>query len=484
MSWAGEIMKTIRAFFMRFMGLFDREGKDRELAEEIDSILRMETEKHIRTGMDPAEARRQAHAEFGSIESMKESYRDRRGLPLIDAAAQDLRHSARILYRAPGITAIAVLTLALGIGATTAVFSVVYSVLLQPLPFPEPQRLVQLWESRVGHGWDRTSFNEANFWDVRARSRTFEDIGAFINTKVNLSGSGDPRSISVGKVSSGFFTVLGVEPMLGRGFLDGDDQPGHDNQLALLENKFWRTQFGADRQIIGRTLRLDSKPVTIVGVLPPGEPWLNAADAFIPLVYDPKASRTGFQFTVVGRIKRSISLEAVKEDMETVCRTLRTEYPQQDDEMGIHIDPASTWAASASLRRALWVLFCAVGFVLLIACINLTNLLLVRATGRAREIALRAAIGAGRGHIVRMMLCESLILGLAGGGLGLVFALIIVRALSQIDPGVVPRLSDAGPNTWVLIFSLAAALVTGLISGLVPALQAPYGNLLSALREG
>src|SRR5215471_15345469 len=183
--------------------------------------------------------------------------------------------------------------------------------------------------SRVGHGWDRTSFNEANFWDVRARNRTFEDIGALINTKANLSGSGDPRSISVGKVSSGFFRVLGVGPMLGRGFLDGDDQPGHDNQIALLENKFWRTQFGADRQIIGRTLRLDGKPVTIVGVLPPGAPWLNAADAFIPLVYDPKASRTGFQFTVVGRIKRSISLEAVKEDMETVCRTLRTEYPQQ-----------------------------------------------------------------------------------------------------------------------------------------------------------
>jgi putative ABC transport system permease protein len=477
-------MRTIRAFLMRLLGLFNKERRDRELAEEIDSVVKMEIERNLRAGMSLAAARRQALAEFGGLESMKESYRDRRGLPLVDAVAQDLRHSLRILRRAPGTAAIAVLTLALGIGATTAVFSVVYSVLLQPLPFPEPQRLVRLWESRAAHGWDKTSFNEANFWDVRARNRTFEEIGALLNTRANLSGSGDPRLISVGKVSSGFFPLLGVGPIIGRGFLQGEDQPGHENQIVLLANKFWRTQFGADPQIIGRTLRLDGKPVTVVGVLPPGEPWLNAADAFIPLVYDPKASRTGFQFAVVGRVRRGISIEAVKDDLEIVCSTLATEYPQQDDDMGIQIEPARTWTASASLRRTLWVLFCAVGFVLLIACINLTNLLLVRATGRAREIALRTAIGAGRGHIVRMVLGESLLLGLAGGGLGLAFALIMLRALSQIDPGVVPRLADAGPNTWVLVFSLGAALLTGLISGLVPALQAPYGNVLSALREG
>jgi predicted permease len=469
---------------MRLLGLFGKERRDRELAEEIDSILKMEIEKNLRAGMTVPEARRRALADFGSIESMKETYRDRRGLPVVDSAVQDLRHSLRILRRAPGTAVIAVLTLALGIGATTAVFSVVYSVVLQPLPFPEPERLVQLWESRAEHGWDRTSFNEANFWDVRARNRKFEEIGALFGTKANLSGSGDPRLITVGKVSSGFFTLLGVRPILGRGFVEGDDQPDHDNQIALLQNRFWRTQFGADRQVIGRTLRLDGKPVTVVGVLPPGEPWLNAADAFIPLVYDPKASRTGFQLAVLGRIRDGVPIEAVKADLETVCRTLGTEYPQQDEGMGIRIEPASSWAASAGLRRALWVLLFAVGFVLLIACINLTNLLLVRATGRAREIALRAALGARRGRIVRMVLGESLLLGLAGGGLGLLLALMMVRALAHIDPGIVPRLADAGPNTWMLVFSLGAALVTGVISGLAPALQAPYGNIIIALREG
>ncbi|HKF58965.1 MAG TPA: ABC transporter permease [Blastocatellia bacterium] len=477
-------MKTIRAFFVRLMSLFNRERRDRELAEEIDSILEMETEKHIRSGTAPVEARRQAHAEFGSVESMKESYRDRRGLPLVEGAAQDLRQSLRMLRRSPAITAIAVLTLALGVGATTAVFSVVYSAMLQPLPFPEPERLVQLWESRIEHGWDRASFTEANFWEVRARNRTFEEIGAFIGTKANLSGAGDPRLVSVGKVSSGFFTLLGVKPIAGRGFLDGDDQPDHDNQIALLQNQFWRTQFGADREIIGKTLRLDGKPVKVVGVLPPGEPWLNAADAFIPLVYDLKASRTGFQYEVIGRIRRGVAVEAAKADLETVCRALGAEYPKQDDGMGIKIEPASGWAASAGLRRALWVLLCAVGFVLLIACINLTNLLLVRGTGRAREISLRAALGAKRGRIVRMVLGESLLLGLVGGGFGLLLAVMMVGALTRIDTGAVPRLTHAGPNMSVLVFSLSAALLASLVSGLAPALQAPYGNIVAALREG
>jgi putative ABC transport system permease protein len=403
---------------------------------------------------------------------------------LLDGMSQDFGGSVRILRKAPGITIISVLTLALGIGATTAIFSVVYTVLLQPLPFPEPERLVQLSESRVAHGWDRTSFTEANFWDIRARNQTFEEIGAFGFTSANLTGSGDPRRMSLGTVSAGFFQLLRVKPVLGRGFLDGDDQPGHDNQIALLENRFWRTQFGADRQIIGHTLRFDGKPFTVVGVLPPGEPWLNEADAFVPLVYDPTANRGSFEFAVAGRLKAGVSIEAAKVDLEGVCNTLAAEYPGPDEGMGIHIEPASTWVARSDLRRALWVLLCAVGFLLLIACINLTNLLLVRATGRAREIAVRAALGARRARIVRMMLGESVLLGIAGAALGLLLALLMVRVLTGMNPGGVPRLAEAGLNTWVLGFTLGAALLTGLLSGLAPALQAPCGSAASALREG
>jgi len=477
-------MKTIRTLLMRLSGLFGRERKDRELADEIDSIIQMHIENNLRAGMSFGEARRQALIQFGAIEAVKESYRDRRGVPVLDTLAQDLRYGLRTLSVAPGVTSMAVLTIALGIGATTAIFSIVYSVLLRPLPFPEPQRLVQLWETRVEHGWDRTSFNQANFWDVRAQNRTFEEIGAFIRTRSNLTGSGNPRSISVGKVSSGFFTLLGVKPILGRGFLDGDDQSEHDSHIALLENRFWRTEFGGDRQIIGQTLRFDGRPVTVVGVLPPGEPWLNSADAFIPLVYDPKANRSGFELEVVGRIRPGVSIETASADLESVSRMLAVEYPRQDDGMGIVIEPASTWVASSGLRRALWVLLCAVGFLLLIACINLTNLLLVRATGRTREIALRAALGARRWRIAQMVLVESLLLGLAGGGLGLLFAFLMVRVLTGMDPGGVPRLENARLNTPVLIFTLGAAVLTGLLSGLAPALQAPYGDVTGALREG
>ena len=254
--------------------------------------------------------------------------------------------------------------------------------------------------------------------------------------------------------------------------------------MALLGERFWRKRFGADPHIVGKVLRVDAKPCTVVGVLPAGEPWLDAADIFVPFVYRPDAERGSFEFTVIGRLKPGVSVETARADLQSVAHALAQEYPGPNSGMGFTMLPASTWVAGDSLRRALWVLLGAVGFLLGIACVNLANLLLARATGRAREIAIRAALGAGRARILRLVLAESLVLGLLGAGLGLVLAAWMLDAFIAFDPGGIPRLGEITINRWVLAVTLAAALLTTFLSGLAPALQAPHANLIFALREG
>jgi predicted permease len=397
---------------------------------------------------------------------------------------QEIRHAGRALAARPGFTSIAVLTLALGIGANTAIFSVIRSVLLRPLPFREPDRLVELWETRLDRGWDHASFTHANVWDVQARNRTLEGVGAMGWTSMNLSGFEYPEQLSAAEVSAGFFRVLGVTPEAGRTFLDEESEPGHDNHVVLLGHRLWASRFGADPAMVGRTLTLDGAGYTVVGVLPPGTPWLDAADVFVPLVHRADANRSSFELAAIGRLKAGVSIDAARADLERVARELAAEYPADDHGMGIGAGPSSGWVASASLRRALWVLMGAVGFLLLIACVNLTNLFLARATGGAREHALRAALGAGRARLVGRALVESCLVGLVGAGLGLALAAGGLRLLRAFDPGDIPRLADVSIDWRVLAFTLAAACVTGLATGLVPALQAPYGDLVPALREG
>jgi predicted permease len=402
----------------------------------------------------------------------------------MNSLLSDLRRAVRVIIQYAASSVLAVVTLALGIGATSAIFSVFYAVLLRPLPFAEPQTLVQLWESRSRQGWNQASFTEANFWDVRARNKTFEEMGALHWGDGNLTGFGDPEHVSVFRTSAGFFRLLGVRPALGRLFHANEDQPGQDNQVALLRERFWRKRFGADPHIAGKVLRVDGKLCTVVGVLPAGEPWLDAADIFVPFVYRPDDNRGSFEFTVIGRLKPGVSMETARADLQSVAHALAQEYPGPNAGMGFTTLPASTWIAGDNLRRALWVLLGAVGFLLSIACVNLANLLLARATGRAREIAIRAALGAGRARILRLVLTESLVLGLLGAGLGLVLAAWMLDAFIAFDPGGIPRLGEITINRWVLMFTLSAALLTTFLSGLAPAFQAPHANLIFALREG
>lgn len=397
---------------------------------------------------------------------------------------QDWRYAGRTLQRSPGFAFVAVLTLALGIGANTAIFSVIYTVLLKPLPFRDTERLVQLWEARPDRGWLQAGFSDANFWDVRSMNRSFDEIAALRNRSLNLTGFEYPERVRGGIVSAGFFATLGVNAVAGRTFMPGEDDPAQESRLALLSHGFWTRRFGADPALVGRSLMLDGQSYMVLGILPPGEPWLDAAEVFIPLVHRADAQRSSFELAVIGRLKNGVSMDNAAMDLDEISRQLAERYPQIDKGMGVTMRPATIWVASDTLRRALWILMGAVGFLLLIACVNLVNLLLAKATGRAREQALRAALGASRWRIARQMFAESLLVSSVGAGLGLAIAFGVVRLLRTFNPGDIPRLATVEIDGWILAFTMGAAIICGLVTGLVPAIQSRHEHLLPTLREG
>ena len=395
----------------------------------------------------------------------------------------DLRHAARALRRTPGFTAIAVATLALGIGATASIASVVRSVLLRPLPFPQPERLVALNETRVERDMFNISFTYANFWDVHDMNRTFDAVGAIRFASRNLGGDGEPARLTVASPTVGFLRALGVRPVVGRLFMDGEDRTGYDPRIALLSHAFWNSRFGADSAVVGKTVLLDNESYQVVGILPPGAPWLNSAEIFTPFVRPAQLDRDSWELPVIGRLKPGVPLAAAQADLDRIAAQLSSTYPEAKG-MGIAIQPSERWMADDSVRRALWVLAGSVVFLLLIACVNLANMLLARSTTRARERALRSALGASRARVVQLALTESGLLGALGGALGLFLAFGVVRLLRTYNPGDIPRLADASVDGWIVMLTLGAALLTSLVTGLVPVLRMPFDDMVTALREG
>jgi putative ABC transport system permease protein len=410
--------------------------------------------------------------------------RPQHGRPKVSTLWQDVRYAARTLIKNPAFTAVAVLTLGLGIGANAAIFGVIDAVLLQPLPFREPERLVQVLETRMERGWDRASVTHANFWDLHDQNKTFDGLGALRFGSINLTGREYPERLSLGSVTADFFRVLGVDPVAGRTFAAGEDQPGANARVAVLSHLLWTRAFGADPALVGRTITLDGQAHTVIGVLPAGEPWLDAADVFVPLVRTADPNRGSFELAVVGRLAKGVSFQAALADLTLVAQRLAQQYPKDDAGMGIRMDPSSAWGASDGIRRALWILLGAVGFLLLIACVNLANLVLAKATGRTRERALRAALGASRSRLVRQALTESLLLSGLGALVGLGMAFGVVTLLKSLDPGQIPRLAQVGVDLNVLGFTAAAAVVTGLLTGILPAIHAGQGELAATLRDG
>jgi putative ABC transport system permease protein len=400
---------------------------------------------------------------------------------------QDLRYGARMLLKKPGFTLIAVLTLALGIGANTAIFSVVHTLLLRPLPFPESDRLVVL----AGKGKESLlggTVSYPDYEDWRARARSFEDMACFLNTGLNLTGVDPPVAASSRRVSWNFFPMLGVKPQLGRLFTDQDDRPGA-TPAALISHGLWAEKFGGDSSVIGKTIRLNGAPFEVIGVLPPGFEFLRRDDIYVPLGlwftpgHNILKRSNHFPLYVLGRLKRGATVEQARVEMESISRQLEREYPETNKNF------IATAARVADLqvenvRPVLLVLLGAVGFVLLIACVNVANLMLVRAAGREREVAVRLALGAGRARIVRQLLTESALIAALGGAAGLLIGAWGIEGLTAMATQDLARLDRVRLNGTALMFTLGVSVLTGLLFGLLPALHASRTDLRGSLKEG
>jgi len=468
--------------------------RNRELESELDEELRfhveMEAAQLRERGLAPGAARTEALRRFGGVERVKEECRDERGLPWLEHLVHDLRYGLRRLARTPGFTLVVVLTLALGIGANTALFSVVHGVLLRPLPYGESDRLVHVRQHLPGLGAAQTDFSVHEIRDLREASRSLAELAEYHGMSFTLLGRGEPVWVSTGVVSGEFFDVLGIRPLHGRTFRSGDDVPGAEPVL-ILGNGFWRRHFGGDPDIVGEALEMNDKVHTVVGVLPPVPLFPAEQDVYMPTSACPTRSSQEFvdnrerrMMRVFARMKDDADLTAVGEDLDALTAHLRTEYPDVYPE-------AADYSASAAplkdeitgpVRETLWILFATVALVLLIACFNVANLMLARQLRQERELVLRTALGAGRGRLIRQLLTESTLLALAGGALGLGLAYAGLPLLLRLTDTFLPRTGEVEIDPPVLLFTLAVSLTTGLLFGALPAL-ASRRDLAGALRS-
>lgn len=398
----------------------------------------------------------------------------------MDTLLQDIRYAARSLRRSPGFTIVAVLTLALGIGANAAIFSVVNGVLLRPLAYANPDRLVIVWGHNENIGNEAASLPD--FKDWRDRNTVFESMAAVAHTSFDVTGDGEPERINAELATANFFHVLGVTPALGRAFNADEETSGRD-RVVVLSHGFWERRFGASPDIVGHTITLSGLPFTVVGVAPTGFRFDNASDLWAPLRTDTTRGRRADFLSVVARLKPGTTIEQAQAQMTTIGRALEAEYPATNTGWRPELVSLKEQLVG-DIRPALLVFMGAVGLVLLIACANVANLMLMRAAAREREMAIRSALGAGSRRIVRQLLTESVLVSLLGGALGLMLAIWATSALRAIEGAPIPRLGESDVDGWVVAFTLVISLVTGLIFGLAPALRLIHGKLRDSLREG
>jgi putative ABC transport system permease protein len=480
----------MRALASRIRARLSPGHADGDFEHELETHLEMLTDENARRGMAPEEARRTARIRLGGLTQLKETNRELQGLPALETFLQDTRFAFRMLRKNPGFTGVAVLTLALGIGANTAIFSVVYAVLLKPLPYAKSDQLYNVFEVQPQDGITGTGWSYANFADLRAQNRIFSEMAGSQKHQLTLTGRGEPSVVNTSVVTPELFSLFGEQPLAGRLLFSEDGKPGAPPVVILSEN-LWRGVFGADPKIIGSSINLDQRSFTVVGIMPAAFrfPFLTKSEQlWIPLVQDPlfgswMPRRGGHWLQVTGRLKPGVSMAQAQAELNAISARSAKEFPAENGGWQIRMVPLQTMVVG-SVKSPLLVLLGAAGLVLLIACANIANLLLTRATSRAREIAVRTTLGAGRRRIVRQLLSETAVLGLLGGLTGIALAYWGVQGLSSLLPPTVPQVNAIRVDNVALGFALLLSLIASGIFGLAPALFATTSNLQASLREG
>jgi predicted permease len=474
MRWLDKVRMLTRT-------LLQRSSEERELDAELRFHLEHQIAKNLASGMNAGEARRVALLDFGGLEQMKEDCRDMRKANWIEDLLQDIRYATRMLGSSPGFTGVALLTLALGIGANTAIFSVVDAVLLKPLPFRQPQNVVALWETETAPG--SFPLNGEDYLDWREHNKTFEDMTLFSwPNSANVSAKDTSEGATIVRTQANFFSLLGVPAQIGRTFATGEDQNG-GSHVAILSDAFWKKQFAARADIVSGTLRLNGEPYTVIGVMPAWYRMQAAVDLWVPLdmAKDKLGPRGNHQWKSIGRVKNGVSVAQARADLHTISQGLEKQYPEHNRGVDAIVKPMKEDLIGDFSSQVL-ILFGAVALVLLIACANVANLLLARSTSRRREIAVRNALGAGRGRLVRQMLTESLLLSLAGGGLGVAIAYAGVTLLRSLLPVTIPQPNPITVGLQPLLFTLVISLFVGVLFGLAPAMQSSSVDSTEALK--
>jgi putative ABC transport system permease protein len=447
------------------------------------SVLFNVAKTRMKKGTSAEDARSEAQPRFGNLAPQPERGRNW-GLPLLESVFQDIRYGLRGMWQAPGFSIVAILTLALGIGATTAIFSITNTVLLRPLPYPDADRLVFVWTVAPRFPEFKLGQSKPEFDEIRSQARSFRTMAIYQSRSLTLTGSGDPEQIPAAAVSPDFLQVFSVQPILGRGFEAGDDELKNGN-VVLLSEPLWVRRFGRDPKIVGRQVTLDYQSYTVAGILPQDFSFPRKVQAWVPLVLNAKdrVERAHWMYFALGRLNHGVSLAGAQAEMDKFAAQFSGAFPKDEAGIGFRVMPMRDWSVGQDDKSQLWLLAGAVSFLLLIGCSNVSNLILSRGVQRRREIALRAALGAGRARILRQLLVESLLLALAGGLAGLLLAVAGIRTFRGLAPVNFTRLDEIRLEPMVVLIALAVSSLAGLLCGLAPALHTAHSDLNLALKE-